>query len=323
MTIAKFQIVVSRGSLKFSRALRPWISFHISFQIRAPRTIEVSLPPRIGRPLFGLLVWQTWISGWRTKNVVTCEKTLSGESAESDEGSSLCSAVWRWFSVYKATTRDLLASVWHATYIFSCGHFQLLFVWQFSCFGIVAIFVWSRTHPEMCNHTHGGVRGIQTPMEHPEQQQSVDALRLFIWAISKNRGKQKTEIQFFSIKDLQCWQVLTFCGHLQSDKLFAKTGPHAIILYGKNWIENLFFFNSLFFRVGFICHIYVFFLKSKLHGRVGKYTWRYQTATRKNLKKLENTDTRELENTPEGIKQQQKNNKKKICKIPNNKRDMA
>ncbi len=45
------------------------------------------------------------------------------------------------------------------------------------------------------------------------------------------------EIQFFPSKTCIIDQFWHICSHLQSDQLFAKTCPHAIIFYGKNWMS--------------------------------------------------------------------------------------
>ena len=52
-------------------------------------------------------------------------------------------------------------------------------------------------------------------------------------AIPENRDMKKMKFSFFPSKTSIVDKFWHFCGHLYSDYLFAKTGPHAIIFWGK------------------------------------------------------------------------------------------
>ncbi len=75
----------------------------------------------------------------------------------------------------------------------------------------------------------------------------------YIWrnslAIPENRGKQKIEIQFFSVKDKHCGQVLTFLlSPIESQPFYQNWSTCYYFLYIS------FFFNSLFFGIAELLH---------------------------------------------------------------------
>ena len=57
-------------------------------------------------------------------------------------------------------------------------------------------------------------------------------------AIPENKGIRKKEIQFFSINDMHCWQVLTFLWSPIEWQTNATTCQHSIICYSIFWFPH-------------------------------------------------------------------------------------